>query len=203
MIFGKHLISRALGCLFILLGNVAPVPVEAAGREWTVETLLVLLKDQREPSVAFEEATYSSLLTEPLKVRGMLRFTPPGTLEKSITEPFHERYLIEGDRVTFESERKQVKRTISLEEYPALRSFVEAFKASFTGDAVQLHKVYEVTIDGTRSKWTLLLRPKETTGQSVVDYILLSGSDGRVATIAIRSTDGDRSVMTLHRGAAQ
>jgi hypothetical protein len=199
MIFGKHVIN-GIASVCLVLG---PIVVDAAGPEWTVETLVALLKEQREPSVAFEEATYSSLLTEPLKVRGLLRFTPPATMEKSITDPFRERYVIEGDRVTFESERKGVKRTISLEDYPALRSFVEAFRASFTGDALQLHKVYEVTMDGTRGRWTLLLRPRETTGKSVVDYILFTGSEGRVATIAIRSPDGDRSVMTLLRGAAR
>jgi len=199
MTFGKHVINGiASACL--VLGAIV---VAAAGPEWTIETLVALLKEQREPSVAFEEATYSSLLTEPLKVRGLLRFTPPATMEKSVTDPFHERYVIEGDRVTFESERKGIKRTISLEDYPALRSFVEAFRASFTGDALQLHKVYEVTMDGTRGRWTLLLRPRETTGKSVVDYILFTGSEGRVATIAIRSPDGDRSVMTLLRGAAR
>ena len=199
MTFGKHAIN-AIASACLILGAIA---VDAGGPEWTVETLVALLREQREPTVAFEEATYSSLLTEPLKVRGLLRFTPPATMEKSITDPFHERYVIEGDRVTFESERKGIKRTISLEDYPALRSFVEAFRASFTGDALQLHKVYEVTMDGTRGRWTLLLRPRETTGKSVVDYILFTGSEGRVATIAIRSPDGDRSVMTLLRGAAR
>ena len=232
MIFGKHLINRVLKnaasgvltsfrdstygfhwsflqsvsilvCVFLLVVGLGQVSVNAAGPEWTVETLVALLNDQREPSLAFEEATYSSLLTKPMKVRGLLRFTPPATMEKSITHPFRERYVIEGDRVTFESERKGMKRTVSLEDYPALRSFVEAFRATFMGDVAQLQKVYEITVDGTRSKWTLLLRPKETTGKSVVDYILLTGSEGRVATIAIRSPDGDRSVMTLLRGAAR
>ena len=32
--------------------------------------------------MSFEEATYSSLLTEPLIVRGVLRFRPPATLKK-------------------------------------------------------------------------------------------------------------------------
>jgi hypothetical protein len=199
MIFGKAQISSTFICLFMLLGSVTRA-VAVADSEWTVETLLPLLKAQREHSVAFEEATYSSLLTEPLKVRGSLRFTPPATMEKSITDPFHERYLVEGDRVTFESQRKGVTRTISLAEYPALRSFVEAFRATLAGDAAELRKVYEVTMDGTRRKWTLLLRPREATGKAVVDYILLTGSEGRVATIAIRSPDGDRSVMTLLRG---
>ena len=162
-----------------------------------------LLKAQRENSVPFQEATYSSLLTEPLIARGVLKFVPPDRLEKIITAPSHERYVVEGDRVTFESERKGVKRTISLEEYPALRSFVEAFRSSLNGDVVQLRQVYEVTLDGSREEWTLLLRPREPSGKSVVDYILLTGSEGRVATIAIRSPDGDRSVMTLLRGAGR
>ena len=188
-------------CLAVLLLNAEHASVQAKSPEWTVESLVTLLKEQREPSVAFEESTYSSLLTEPITVRGELRFTPPATLEKVITHPFTERYVIEGDRVLYESERKHIKRSISLDDYPALRSFVAAFRASVTGDALQLQKLYEVTVTGTRSKWTLLLRPKEAAGKSVVDYILFTGSEGRVATIAIRSPDGDRSVMTLHREA--
>ncbi|ULA62744.1 MAG: conserved exported protein of unknown function [Nitrospira sp.] len=203
MIFGRPLRKALTGVLFVLLLDSATLAaVDMPSAPWTVEALVALLKEQREPSMAFEEATYSSLLTEPLKVRGQLRFTPPATMEKAITDPFRERYVIEGERVLFESERKKIKRTISLEDYPALRSFVAAFRASFTGDAAQLQKVYETTLDGTRRQWTLLLRPREKTGQSMVDYILFTGSEGRVATIAIRSPDGDRSVMTLLPGAS-
>jgi len=190
----------ALACAVWLGGVLAWPAVEQPDGEWSVDQLVGLLRDQREPSIAFEEATYSSLLTEPLKVRGQLRFTPPSKMEKVITDPYRERYMIDGDRVSFESERKQVKRTVSLEDYPALRSFVDAFRASFTGDAVRLRQVYEVTIGGNRHAWTLLLRPREAEGQSVLDYILFTGSDGLVATIAIRAPDGDRSVMTLRRG---
>lgn len=204
MIFGRPL-SKAVTIvsLVVLLGRVALAAVDAPSASWTVEVLVGLLKEQRESSMAFEEATYSSLLTEPLKVRGLLRFTPPATMEKAITDPFRERYVIEGEQVLFESERKGIKRTISLEDYPALRSFVDAFRASFTGDAVQLQKVYETTLEGTRRQWTLLLRPREREGRSMVDYILFTGSEGHVATIAIRSPDGDRSVMTLLPGVAR
>ena len=198
MTFGKRLISAIAGTGLVLGASLID-----ASPEWTVEMLVSLLKDHREPSVAFDEVTYSSVLTAPLKARGLLRFTPPSTMEKVITDPFRERYVIEGDRVMFESERKQVKRTISLEDFPVLRSFVDAFLATFTGDASKLQKAYEVTIDGTRAKWTLLLRPRGTTGEPLVDYILFTGSEGLVATIAIRSPDGDRSVMTLRRGATR
>lgn len=204
MIFGDRLINGLVlvCCLFSFNW-----PVQAAsgssGGQWTVEQLVMELKEQRASFLSFEESTYSSLLTEPLKVRGELRFTPPATMEKLILEPFRERYVIEGDLVSFESERRHIKRTISLEEYPALRSFVEAFRASFTGDARRLQEVYEVTLGGDRGEWTLLLRPREAAGRSVVDYILFTGSHGTVASIAIRSPDGDRSVMRLHRGGAR
>jgi hypothetical protein len=112
----------AAGFLFIAAA------LNASAAPWTVETLLELIKEERQPSVAFEEATYSSLLTEPVKARGLLKFIPPARLEKIVTAPSHERYIVEGDRVTFESERKGVNRTVSLEDYPALRTFVEAFR---------------------------------------------------------------------------
>ena len=208
MIFGRKLGSLVVGVVaWLMLGQGLSAVVEAQDLkaavhpvEWTVEQLVTLLKDQREPAVTFQESTYSSLLTEPLITRGFLRFTAPATMEKQMTEPYRERYVIEGDTVTFESERKKIKKTISLEDYPSLRNFVEAFRASFTGDATQLKQTYETTIDGSRRKWTLLLRPRDPAGKSMVDYILFSGSEGRIATIAIRAPDGDRSVMTLSRG---
>jgi hypothetical protein len=174
-----------------------------AASDWTVEALMGMLKAQREVSLPFEETTYSGLLTEPVKARGLLKFVPPETLEKMITSPSQERYVVEGDRVTFESQRKGVKRIISLEEHPALRSFVEAFRSSLNGDVARLRQVYEVTLDGSRGSWTLLLRPRESSGKAVLEYILLTGSEGRVGTIALRSPDGDRSVMTLLQGPAR
>jgi hypothetical protein len=196
-------------CTVLLIG-----PIVASGAEktlphgdhsrngWTIEQLVALINEERTSSVLFVETTYSSLLTEPLVSRGVLRFLPPSTLEKEVLSPYRERYLIEGDRVTFESERKQLKRAISLEDYPALRSFVDAFRATLTGDAVRLKHTYETRLDGDRRKWWLLLQPHESVEPSMVEQILISGSEGRIARITVRSTGGDRSVMTLSGGHA-
>ncbi|MGQ0667648.1 MAG: LolA-related protein [Nitrospiraceae bacterium] len=208
MTSGTSLISRVLALYILLLaGNAAgaadQISLSHSGQAddgWTVEQVVASLKKGREASVHFEEATYSSLLTEPLVVRGLLRFQPPSRLEKEVLEPYRERYVIEGDQMTFESERKGVKKTISLEDYPALRSFVDALRAAFTGDAVQLRQIYETQLDGDRRKWTLLLRPRDQAGQAMVDSILFSGTEGRLATITVRAPDGDRSVLTLSRG---
>ncbi len=197
-------------CVLLLAGNVAGAAVESSpsqgdqsGNVWTVEQVVASLKEGREPSVSFEEATYSSLLTEPLIVHGMLRFTPPSTLEKEVLEPYRERYLVEGDRVIFESERKRIKTTIVLEDHPALRSIVDAFQASLTGDVARLKKVYETTVKGTSLRWTLLLRPYDQAGKAMVESIVFTGSEGRIGTITVRGPDGDRSVMTLRRGSAR
>ena len=179
-----------------------PAPSDRAGGSWTVEQVIASLKEGREPSVSFEEATHSSLLTKPLIVRGVLRFTPPSRLEKEVREPYRERYIVEGDLVTFESERKHVTKTISLEYYPGLRGFVDAFRATLTGDVAQLRQAYDLVLDGVRHKWVLLLRPRDPAGKSMVDSIELSGSEGRIETITVRTPDGDRSVMTLSPGHA-
>lgn len=179
-----------------------PSHADSSSDAFTLEQVVTLLKEERESLVSFEEETYSSLLTRPLVVRGILRFLPPSTLEKEVLEPYRERYRIEGDQVTFESERKHVKKTISLEAYPALRSFVEAFRASLAGDEVRLKQTYETTLDGDRRGWRLRLRPHDPMSQSIIDHILLSGAGGRIATITVRAADGDRSVMKLLRGSS-
>lgn len=186
-----------------LVPSAAALPDDAVGShrsDWTVEQLVARLKAQRSPTVAFEEKTYSSLLTEPLTVRGVLRFTPPATLEKDVQEPYRERYVIEGDRVLVESARKGIKKTLSLGDYPGLRTLVEAFRASFMGDAKGLREAYDATIGGDSRQWTLLLRPREAEAKAMVDYILFTGADGRIETIAMRAPDGDRSVLTLRQG---
>jgi hypothetical protein len=194
--YGAHR-SAAVGLLLFCASGAAAAP-EAPAPDWTVERLVARLKEQRVPSVAFEEKTYSSLLTEPLVATGWLRFTPPATMEKEILRPSRERYVVEGDRLSVES-KTGAKKTIGLDDYPALRSLVEAFRASVTGDAARLKEVYETTIGGDRRSWTLLLRPRDADGRKLVDYILFTGRDGWIGTIAIRAPDGDRSVMTLRR----
>jgi len=207
MTFGTNTVSWFLTiCALVLAGSVvnaaetSPAQGEQPSSEWTVDQVVASLKEGRESAVAFEEKTYSSLLTKPLVARGVLRFTPPSRLEKDVLEPSHERYVVEGDLVTFESERKQVKRTISLEDYPGLRGFVEAFRAGVTGDAALLKRLYETALDGHRRQWVLQLRPRDQAGKAMLDSIQFSGSEGRILSITIRLPDGDRSVMTLSRG---
>ena len=142
-----------LACSF-LLGPAATSAAETSpqsereegSRAWNVERLIESLSKSLPSEVRYEETSFSTLLTKPLKTEGILRVTPPATLEKHVTAPHVERYLVEGDTVFFTSKAKGVNRTLSLQDYPGLRAVVEAFRSFLSNDVVTLKRGYGVKL---------------------------------------------------------
>ncbi len=196
------LIWSVIPCLApITWGGASPQTERGAGSTvWTVEQLMGHLAKHRQTEARFEEKTFSSLLTEPLKTQGILRFTPPAILEKHITTPHDEHYLIEGDHILFENQSKKINRTLSLQDYPALQAFVEAFRSTLTNDVVTLRRFFSVTLQGEPRRWVLILLPLDHAAQELVESIRFSGEDGHVRRIEILAPDGDRSVMDITTG---
>ena len=215
MIFGKSSGSRLLRlpALFLIwLFLPGPVPMslaqtppqserEAGASGWNVEQLIENLAKNRQAEVRFEEMAFSNLLTQPLKTQGILRFTPPARLEKHITAPYDERYLVEDDTVFFESKTKGTKRTLSLHDYPALRTFIEVFRSTLANDVVTLRRFYSVTLQGEPRRWVLILRPLDKAVQEQVESVRFSGEREQVRSIEVLAPDGDRSVMVITTGA--
>lgn len=168
---------------------------------WNVEQLLERLAKNRQMEVRFEETAFSNLLTEPLKTQGILRFTLPARLEKHVTAPYDERYLVEGDKVLFENKKKGRSRTLSLQDDAVLRAFVEAFRSTLANDVVTLRRFYHVTLQGEPRRWVLILNPLDNAVREVVESIQFSGEGQRVSSIEVLATDGDRSVMVITTGA--
>lgn len=164
---------------------------------WSVEQLLANLAKNRQAEVRFEETAFSDLLTQPLKTQGILRFTPPAGLEKQITAPYDERYLVEGDTLLFESKTKGTNRTLSLHDYPALRGFIEAFRSTLANDVVTLRRWYRVTLQGEPRGWVLVLRPLDNDVRALVEAVRFSGEWDRISRIELLAPDGDRSVMVI------
>jgi hypothetical protein len=215
MTFGKSngscsLRLPALFLIWLFLPGLAPMSLaqsssqserEAGSTGWNVEQLIESLAKNRQAEVRFEETAFSNLLTQPLKTQGILRFTPPAGLEKHITAPHDERYLVEGDTVLFESKTKGTKRTLSLHDYPALRTFIEAFRSTLGNDVITLRRFYSVTLQGEPRRWVLILRPLDKAVQELVESIRFSGEREQVSSIEILAPDGDRSVMAITTGA--
>ena len=126
--------------------------------------------------------------------------TPPATLEKHVTTPHVERYLVEGDTVFFTSKAKGVNRTLSLQDYPGLRAVVEAFRSFLSNDVVTLKRGYGVTLQGEPRQWVLILRPQDRDAQELVEAIRFSGEGEQLKGIEILAPDGDRSVMVITTG---
>ncbi len=214
MTFGKSngswsLRLPALFLIWLFLPDPAPMSeaqtspqseraAESTG--WNVEQLLESLAKNRQTEVRFEETAFSNLLTQPLKTQGILRFTPPTGLEKHITAPHDERYLVEGDTVLFESKPKGTNRTLSLHDYPALRAFIEAFRSTLANDVITLKRFYSVTLQGEPRRWVLILRPLDKAVQDLVESIRFSGEREQVSIIEVRAPGGDRSVMVITTG---
>jgi hypothetical protein len=215
MTFGKSngswlLRLPALFLIWLFLPGPAPMSLaqtspqsvrEAGSTGWNVEQLIESLAKNRQAEVRFEETAFSNLLTQPLKTQGILRFTPPTGLEKHITAPHDERYLVEGDTVLFESKTKDTNRTLSLHDYPALRAFIEAFRSTLANDVITLKRFYSVTLQGEPQRWVLILRPLDKAVQELVESIRISGEREHVGSIEIKAPDGDRSVMVITTGA--
>jgi hypothetical protein len=215
MTFGKNNNSWSLRLLtlfliWLFLPDPAPMSLaqtptqserETGSTGWNVEQLIQNLAKNQQLEVRFEETAFSHLLTQPLKTQGILRFTPPTGLEKHITAPHDERYLVEGDTVLFESKTKGTKRTLSLHDYPALRAFIEAFRSTLANDVGTLKRFYRVTLQGEPRRWVLMLRPLDKSVQELVTSIRFSGEKEQVSSIEILAPDGDRSVMLITTGA--
>ena len=170
---------------------------EAGSNGWSVEQLIERLARNPESEIRFEETTYSTLLTQPMKTQGILRFTPPARLEKHITAPHEERYLIEGDTIRFESKPKGKNGTFSLQDYPALRAFIEAFRSTLSNDVITLRRFYSMTLQGEPRRWDLILRPLDASVQELAETIRFSGEREHIHRIEILAPGGDRSVMVM------
>lgn len=167
------------------------------GNEWTLGQLTRLLGAIPRRQGDYEETHYSSLLKEPLKTKGKLTFTAPSTVEKHVLEPFEERYRADGEMLIVEKPPKGTTRTVSLEDYPPLRAFVEGFRAVLAGDLESLKQFYDVRLEGEQSSWVLILMPLEESVQELVQVLRFVGKEDSFTSIEIWEPNGDHSEMVI------
>jgi len=152
------------------------------------------LATQPESVIAFTETRYSSMLKEPLVTSGELRFKPPSTLERRVTTPFAERYLIEGDRVTIERPGSGAPRILSLAGQPLLANLVGTIRALLRGDLQTLKRLYRVELHGEPDNWALTLLPSDP---AMVEFVASVQVKGRAAALTEMETvepNGDRTI---------
>jgi hypothetical protein len=188
--------------LLLLLCLVsAPASAEEDGSrnatEWGLPQLMHSLAQRQGSQGKFTERKYLSVLNRPLESSGTLKFQAPGHLEKHTLVPKAEDLVLDQGVLTIDSKARNIKRTLVLQEYPAVWAFVESIRSTLAGDLTTLERFYRVTLEGDAAKWRMRLLPIEQKTREMVREIVITGRGDRVAEIEMRESNGDHSSMTV------
>jgi outer membrane lipoprotein-sorting protein len=147
----------------------------------------------------FTEVRRLAALDAPVTSSGVLSFKAPDRLERQTRVPHIERYVIEGDMFAIEREveGQNQRREFRLAEFPPLRAFLLAVRATLAGDRATLDSLYGVALEGTETGWTLRLRPKKALLGTSVREIRFRGRGSEIDRIETDEAGGDSSRMTL------
>lgn len=199
MTAGSGRAARALVVLVLAGCATAVSAATVASDGWGIEDLMRALGQVKSSKARFIERKHMAILSAPLELSGTLAYTAPGRLEKHTLSPHRESFVLDGDELTLEGGERNRRRTLQLQDNPAIQAFVESIRSTLAGDLATLHRFYEVGLEGSERQWRLKLKPREPDMQRVVNEIRISGSHDWVSRIDIDETGGDRSVMTITR----
>jgi hypothetical protein len=99
--------------------------------------------------------------------------------------------------LTIDSKARNIKRTLVLQEYPAVWASVESIRSTLAGDLPTLQRFYKIKLKGNATKWSMLLIPIEQRTRQVMSEIVVSGRGARVTNIETTEPNGDHSMMTV------
>ena len=190
----SHQARRMLAAAVVALGCVG----EAAALE--VAELMATLARSTHGAATFTEKKYLAILDAPVESSGELRFVPPARLEKLTLKPSRERLVLDGDVLTLERGRRT--HVLALKDYPEVAGMIESIRATLAGDRNALERVYQLSVSGSRARWSLALVPLDPRIGRVVARVRIDGAEGDVRTVEILQADGDRSVMTVEKAGA-
>jgi outer membrane lipoprotein-sorting protein len=200
-------LSILLACM--LVAGAAPSAAQAAAQvsaqvsaqasEWGLEQLMQELAQVKSAKARFTERKHMAILSAPLDSSGTLIYTAPSRLEKHTTAPRQESMILDRDRLTLENKERNQRRSIALSDYPVVWAFVESVRSTLAGDLPTLRRFYQISFEGSRREWRLLLKPVEPAMLEVVSEIRIGGSMSQIGSVEFVEANGDHSTMTITR----
>jgi outer membrane lipoprotein-sorting protein len=190
---------RRIAMLPLILAVAFTLRVPAAGAQgaapFDLAHLMARFATVKSASAQFVERRYLHFLKAPLIAKGVLIFTAPNRLEKKTLEPAAENMVVDGDTLTVQ--RDGQTQTLSLSAYPQIGAFIEGIRATLTGDAASLQRIYQTDLQGNANGWLLQLQPRDPAMQAVVRSISISGSGNVIDRIQTIEHDGDRTDLRI------
>jgi hypothetical protein len=190
---------RALFLLLCFASAFAQAEDEplAAAPAWGLPQLIQSLAQVKSSQAKFKERKYLAVLIAPLDSSGTLLFQAPGHLEKHTLKPKAESLVLDQGVLTIDSKARNIKRTLVLQEYPAVWAFVESIRSTLAGDLPTLQRFYKVKLKGNAAKWSMQLVPLEERTRQVMSEIVISGHGAHVNNIETTEANGDHALMTV------
>ncbi len=155
------------------------------------------MKQKPPAEVAFAEARFSALLSQPLVVSGQLSWEGGERLRRHVDTPYVETTLIDDGEVHLHRAGHGT-RNFSLDRAPPLKALLESLVAVLSGDPVRLQQVFEARReDHGSSVWSLTLTPKSPRLARSLSTIRLDGDGNGLRCMEIVEARGTTSVDLL------
>jgi hypothetical protein len=164
---------------------------------WDLRQLMHNLAQVKESRATFTEQKFLKILKQPLESSGTLLYQAPDRLEKHTLVPKAESLVLHQGELTIDIKARNIKRTLVLQEYPAVWAFVESIRSTLAGDLPTLERFFKIELEGNSAAWKMKLLPVESKTRKMVSEISFVGNDNKVDSIDIIEANGDHSLMKV------
>ena len=185
-------------CAALLLCSAV---TSVSGATLDADALISRLARVPPATIAFSEARFSPLLTEPLVVSGRLSYLGQGSFDRDLDIPYAEHTAIRGESVSVER-AGEPPRTFALKRAPELGALLMSFVALLSGDAAAVAREFTMTASGDTAVWTIELTPMDARQRRRLQRIVVSGAENEPRCLAVIGQQGGGSVMLLGESAA-
>jgi len=193
-----------LAATLAALAVAAPLvlaPRAAQAQAFDLGALMTLLGRVKSGEATFVETRRIEMLDRTLQSSGRLSFKAPDSFVRETLKPRHEKLAVDGNTLTMTLGERS--RTMQLDASPEAAVIVEAVRGTLTGNRATLDRLFETTVSGDASAWTLKLVPRDLRLRGQVSAVQVSGRDAVAREVVVQLADGDRSVMTIEPVAAR
>jgi hypothetical protein len=180
------------GIVFVALSLLQ---ITSARAEWIIPDLMHALAANAHPVVHFKETKSLAYLDVALISYGVLSIGSAGQLVKETISPQYERLTVDSDTVHSFREGEEV--TLLLSDFPVIRGFVEAFRATLQGDFTTLSRYYLLELQGGENSWALQLRPQQASLAAAVRLIDVKGVSGTITSFTVEEQSGDFTTLIM------
>lgn len=178
--------AKLLQAMLVSIMAASAAHAQSADADW----ILRALARPAPMRTDFVEVRDSPLLKNPLRLSGEYRRPREDTLVREVRAPYRETTTLRAGEATIARDGK-APRTFSLSRAPELASLQNSFGALLAGDRARIERVYRVTAQGDRARWTLTLAPKDKALAVRVRDITLFGQGAELRCIETRPVKGE------------